>query len=57
MGLVETGVLASNGITYRTVIFTSSRDFGTLAEAEAYGASEEHRKIQEMIASFREARA
>jgi hypothetical protein len=54
LGLVETGVEASNGATYRTVLFIASRDFGTLEEARAYAASDEHRKIQAMIASFRE---
>lgn len=57
LGLVETGVMAVTEVTHRTVLFISGRDFGTMAEAEAYGASEEHRQIQEMIASFREARA
>jgi len=57
LGLVDTGVVASNGITHRTIIFVASRDFGTLQEAEAYAASDEHRKIQEMIASFREGTA
>lgn len=54
LGLVETGVLATNGITYRTVLFISGKDFGTLAQAQAYAASDEHRRIQAMIASFRE---
>ncbi|MEX5297633.1 hypothetical protein RCG67_02495 [Kocuria sp. CPCC 205292] len=53
LGLVETGVVASNGITYRTVIFSSAHDFPTIAAAEEYVASEEHRQIQAMIASFR----
>jgi hypothetical protein len=57
LGLAETGVLASNGITYRTVLFTANRDFSTLADARAYAASEEHRRVQEMIASFREGTA
>jgi hypothetical protein len=57
LGLAETGVLASNGITYRTVLFTATRDFSTLADARAYAASEEHRRVQEMIASFREGTA
>jgi hypothetical protein len=53
LGLVETGVVASNGITYRTVIFSSAHDFATVAAAEEYVVSEEHRQIQAMIASFR----
>jgi len=57
LGLVETGVLATNGVTQRTVIFISGRDFGTMAGAQAYAATDEHRKIQEMIASFREGSA
>lgn len=57
LGLVETGVVAPNGITYRTILFISDQDFGTLEEAQAYGESDEHRKVQEMIASFREGSA
>ncbi|MDR6413330.1 hypothetical protein [Pseudarthrobacter sulfonivorans] len=57
LGLVETGVVATNGVTHRTVLFISSRDFGTMAEAHTYGASEEHRTVQELIASFREGSA
>lgn len=57
LGLVETEVVASNGITHRTIIFVAGRDFGTLQEAEAYAGSDEHRKTQEMIASFREGTA
>lgn len=53
LGLVETGVVAVNGITYRTVVLSSVHDFATLQEAEAYTASEEHRQVQAMIASFR----
>lgn len=56
LGLVETGVVAGNGTTYRTVLFTSTRDFGTLGEAQAYAGTEEHAQIQAMIASFREGR-
>jgi hypothetical protein len=54
LGLVETGVVATNGITHRTVLFIANRDFNTLAEAQAYAASDEHKKIEAMIASFRE---
>lgn len=54
LGLVETDVVAANGVTRRTVLFTSSQDFGTLAEAQAYAGTEEHSQIQAMIASFRE---
>ncbi|PNI10505.1 hypothetical protein CXX84_03345 [Arthrobacter sp. AFG7.2] len=57
LGLVDTGVVAPNGITHRTILFTSNQDFGTLAEAQAYAESDEHRKVQEMIASFREGSA
>jgi hypothetical protein len=57
LGLVETGVVAANGITHRTILFISSQDFGTLQEAQAYAGSDEHRKVQEMIASFRESNA
>jgi hypothetical protein len=57
LGLAEAGVVASNGITYRTVLFIANRDFGTLAQAQAYAASGEHRKVQAMIASFREGTA
>lgn len=53
LGQIETGVLAPNGITSRTVIFASTQDFATLAEAEEYARSEEHRQLQAMIASFR----
>lgn len=56
LGLVETGVVAGNGATYRTVLFTSTSDFGTLGEAQAYAGTEEHAQIQAMIASFREGR-
>jgi hypothetical protein len=54
LGLVETGVVAANGVTHRTVLFIASGDFNTLAEAQAYAASDEHQKIEAMIASFRE---
>ena len=54
LGLVETGVVATNGVTHRTVLFIANRDFSTLAEAQAYAASDEHKKIEAMIASFRE---
>lgn len=53
LGLVETGVLASNGITYRTVIFSSEHDFATMQEARDHAASQEHQQVREMIASFR----
>jgi len=53
LGSVETGVVAPNGVTYRTVIFSSVHDFATLEEAQEYAASEEHRQVQAMIASFR----
>lgn len=53
VGLVETGVVASNGITYRTVIFSSVHDFPTLEAAREYAESEEHRQVEAMIASFR----
>jgi hypothetical protein len=53
LGQVETGVVAPNGITYRTVIFSSVHDFPTLGAAREYAASEEHRQIEAMIASFR----
>lgn len=53
---VDTEVLDSNGSIRRTVLFISNRDFGTLEEARAYAASDEHRQIQAMIASFRESR-
>lgn len=53
LGQVETGVVAPNGITYRTVIFSSVHDFPTLEAAREYAASEEHRQIEAMIASFR----
>lgn len=53
LGQVETGVVAPNGITYRTVIFSSIHDFPTLEAAREYAASEEHRQIEAMIASFR----
>lgn len=53
LGQVEAGVVAPNGITYRTVIFSSVHDFPTLEAAREYAASEEHRQIEAMIASFR----
>lgn len=53
VGLIETDVLAPNEIYYRPVIFSSTHDFATLEEAEDYASSEEHRQVQEMIASFR----
>lgn len=53
LGQVEAGVVAPNGITYRTVIFSSIHDFPTLEAAREYAASEEHRQIEAMIASFR----
>ncbi|MHA7239576.1 hypothetical protein [Arthrobacter sp. TMS1-12-1] len=54
LGQVETGVVASNGVTSRTILFISTRDFNTLQEAQDYAGSDEHRKIQKIIASFRE---
>lgn len=53
LGLVETGVVAPNGITYRTVIFSSVHDFPTLEAAREYARSEQHRQVEAMIASFR----
>jgi hypothetical protein len=53
LGLVETGVVAPNGITYRTVIFSSVHDFPTLEAAREYAGSEQHRQVETMIASFR----
>ena len=53
VGLIRAGVPASNGAIYRTVIFTSERDFSTLQEARDYAESQEHQQVQEMIASFR----
>lgn len=52
LGLVETGVVAPNGITYRTVIFSSVHDFPTLEAAREYAGSEQHRQVEAMIASF-----
>ena len=54
LGLVETGAVAPNGVTHRTILFISNQDFATLEEAQAYADSDGHRKVQEMIASFRE---
>lgn len=53
VGLIETEVVAPHEIYYRPVIFSSTRDFATLKEAEDYASSVEHRQVQEMIASFR----
>ena len=53
LGLVETGVVAPNGITYRTVIFSSVHDFPTLEAAREYAGLEQHRQVEAMIASFR----
>ncbi|MFI7494179.1 hypothetical protein ACH9D2_05575 [Kocuria sp. M4R2S49] len=53
LGMVETGVVAPNGITYRTVIFSSVHDFPTLEAAREYARSEQHRQVEAMIASFR----
>lgn len=53
LGLVETGVVAPNGITYRTVIFSSVHDFPTIEAAREYAGSEQHRQVEAMIASFR----
>jgi hypothetical protein len=53
-GIVETEVADANGKTHRNIRFSSHRDFGTIQEAHAYAGSDEHRKIQAMIASFRE---
>ena len=53
LGMVETGVVAPNGITYRTVIFSSVHDFPTLEVAREYAGSEQHRQVEAMIASFR----
>lgn len=53
LGRVETGVVASNGVTYRTVIFSSVHDFPTLEAAREYTRSEQHRQVEAMIASFR----
>lgn len=54
IGLVEAEAAAGNGDSQRVVLFISNRDFGTLREARTYAGSEQHRKIQAMIASFRE---
>lgn len=56
VGRVETGIEGANRDTKRTVLFTGSKGFGTLQEAQAYTATDEHRKVQAMIASFRERR-
>ncbi|MGQ1798763.1 hypothetical protein ACT4S5_16750 [Kocuria oceani] len=53
LGPVETGADAPNGITDRTVVLSSAHDFPSLAAAEAYAATEEHRQVRAMIASFR----
>ncbi|MFE7629646.1 hypothetical protein [Kocuria sp. NPDC057446] len=53
LGLVETGVVAPNGITYRTVVLSSVHDFPTLEAAREYAGSEQHRQVEAMIASFR----
>ena len=53
LGLVETGVVAPNGISYRTVIFSSIHDFPTLVAAREYAGSERQRQVEAMIASFR----
>ncbi|PLC11254.1 hypothetical protein AUQ48_02070 [Kocuria flava] len=53
LGLVETGVVAVNGVTHRTVVLSSVHDVATLQEAEECTASEEHRQVQAMIASYR----
>jgi hypothetical protein len=50
---VET-VPDTNGSTQRTVLFIANRDFESLEDARDYAASEEHRQVQAMIASFRE---
>ena len=54
LGLVATDVVAANGETNRTILFTSGRDFATMQEAQSYAASDDHRKVQAIIASFRE---
>ncbi|RJT76939.1 hypothetical protein D6T63_15890 [Arthrobacter cheniae] len=54
LGQVETDVIASNGVTRRTILFISTRNFNTLREAQDYAGSDEHRKVQAIIASFRE---
>ena len=54
LGLVATDVVAANGETNRTILFTSGQDFATMEEARSYAASEDHRKVQAIIASFRE---
>ncbi|WP_344122632.1 hypothetical protein [Kocuria aegyptia] len=53
LGTVETGVVAPNGITYRTVIFSSVHDFPSLEAAREYTGSEQHQQVEAMIASFR----
>ena len=53
LGLIRAGVPASNGATYRTVIFASERDFSTVQEARDHVESQQHQQLQEMIASFR----
>ena len=53
LGTVETREMGSNGITTRTVIFSSTRHFRTVEDARRYVTSTEHEQIQQMIASFR----
>ena len=54
IGTVVTGLPSGND--ERNVLFISNHEFGTLQEAQAYITTDEHRKIQAMIASFREQR-
>ena len=56
IGTVVTGSPSGDGNDKRDVLFTSNHEFGTLQEAQAYITTDEHRKIQAMIASFREQR-
>jgi hypothetical protein len=44
---------SSHGDSHGVVIFMVQREFSTPDEAEEYARSEEHRQLQEMIASFR----
>ena len=53
LGLVETGVVAPNGITYRTVIFSSVHDFPTLEAAREYADDVREGRFPTAAHSFR----
>lgn len=53
LGSIEAGVSADGDAGSGVVIFSLQREFSTMEEAQEYAQSEEHRQLQDVIASFR----